>query len=179
MPSYEVIVVGLGAVGSAATWHLARLGTKVLGIDRYKPPHQFGSSTGETRLTWAAVGEGVEYSPLTGPLPRTIRPKNSHWPPLFDQKAAQVQKEVFRTIMLQRQRDNLFDGRRTLREVPRWTISLEEDRKTQASRSSVTKGAIRCPATIHCPPCRTCTQLMPLENPQQLGTFAFAKKKHA
>src|SRR5262249_56369364 len=43
MPSYEVIVVGLGAVGSAATWHLARLGTKVLGIDRYKPPHEFES----------------------------------------------------------------------------------------------------------------------------------------
>jgi sarcosine oxidase len=64
MPSYEVIVVGLGAVGSAATWHLARLGTKVLGIDRYKPPHEFGSSTGETRLTRAAVGEGVEYSAL-------------------------------------------------------------------------------------------------------------------
>jgi hypothetical protein len=64
MPSYEVIVVGLGAVGSAATWHLARLGTKVLGIDRYRPPHEFGSSTGETRLTRAAVGEGVEYSPL-------------------------------------------------------------------------------------------------------------------
>ena len=30
MPLYEVIVVGLGAVGSAATWHLARLGTKAL-----------------------------------------------------------------------------------------------------------------------------------------------------
>jgi sarcosine oxidase len=43
---------------------LARLGTKVLGIDRYKPPHEFGSSTGETRLTRVAVGEGVEYSPL-------------------------------------------------------------------------------------------------------------------
>jgi sarcosine oxidase len=69
MPSYEVIVVGLGAVGSAATWHLARLGTKVLGIDRYKPPHEFGSSTGETRLTRAAVGEGVEYSPLFKRLP--------------------------------------------------------------------------------------------------------------
>ena len=40
MPLYEVIVVGLGAVGSAATWHLARLGTKVLGIDRYEPPHE-------------------------------------------------------------------------------------------------------------------------------------------
>jgi glycine/D-amino acid oxidase-like deaminating enzyme len=53
MPLYEVIVVGLGAVGSAATWHLARLGTQVLGIDRYKPPHEFGSSTGETRLTRA------------------------------------------------------------------------------------------------------------------------------
>jgi sarcosine oxidase len=48
VPLYEVIVVGLGAVGSAATWHLARLGTKVLGIDRYKPPHEFGSSGGET-----------------------------------------------------------------------------------------------------------------------------------
>src|SRR6516162_2177087 len=36
MPLYEVIVVGLGAVGSAATWHLARLGTKVLGIDSYE-----------------------------------------------------------------------------------------------------------------------------------------------
>jgi sarcosine oxidase len=58
MPSYEVIVVGLGAVGSAAIRHLARLGTKVLGIDRYKPPHGFGSSAGETRLTRAAVGEG-------------------------------------------------------------------------------------------------------------------------
>ena len=64
MPLYEVIVVGLGAVGSAATWHLARLGTKVLGIDRYKPPHEFGSFTGETRLTRAAIDEGVEYSPL-------------------------------------------------------------------------------------------------------------------
>jgi len=64
MPLYEVIVVGLGAVGSAAIRHLARLGAKVLGIDRYKPPHEFGSSTGETRLTRAAVGEGVEYSPL-------------------------------------------------------------------------------------------------------------------
>jgi sarcosine oxidase len=64
MPLYEVIVVGLGAVGSAATWHLARLGTKVLGIDRYRPPHEFGSSSGETRLTRVAVGEGVEYSPL-------------------------------------------------------------------------------------------------------------------
>jgi hypothetical protein len=49
MPLYEVIVVGLGAVGSAATRHLARLGTKVLGIDRYKPPHQFvnGSPTSD------------------------------------------------------------------------------------------------------------------------------------
>src|SRR3974390_261493 len=72
MPSYEVIVVGLGAVGSAATWHLARLGTKVLGIDRYKPPHEFGSSTGETRLTRVAVGGGVEYSPLA-------RPSNKIW----------------------------------------------------------------------------------------------------
>ena len=62
--SFDVIVVGLGAVGSAAAYHLARMGAKVLGIDRFSPPHKFGSSHGDTRITRAAVGEGVEYSPL-------------------------------------------------------------------------------------------------------------------
>jgi FAD dependent oxidoreductase len=77
----EVIVVGLGAVGSAATWHLARLGTKVLGIDRYKPP-QFGSSTGETRLTRVAVGEGVEYSPLALRSNRDLAGDRNHDGPI-------------------------------------------------------------------------------------------------
>jgi len=64
MAKHDVIVVGLGAVGAAATCHLARRGAKVLGIDRFSPPHTHGSSHGDTRITRTAIGEGVEYSAL-------------------------------------------------------------------------------------------------------------------
>ncbi|MGJ4891474.1 N-methyl-L-tryptophan oxidase [Bradyrhizobium sp. HKCCYLRH3099] len=64
MPSFDVIVIGCGAVGSAALLHLARAEKRVLGIDRFQPPHVFGSTHGETRITRAAIGEGVDYTPL-------------------------------------------------------------------------------------------------------------------
>jgi sarcosine oxidase len=60
----DVIVIGQGAMGAAATWQLARRGARVLGIDRFAPPHDFGSSHGLTRITRLAVGEGAEYLPL-------------------------------------------------------------------------------------------------------------------
>ncbi|HEY2630387.1 MAG TPA: N-methyl-L-tryptophan oxidase [Usitatibacter sp.] len=60
----DVVVVGLGAVGSAATWQLAKRGVKVLGIDRHSPPHAMGSSHGDTRITRLAIGEGAQYTPL-------------------------------------------------------------------------------------------------------------------
>src|SRR4029453_17614533 len=56
------IVLGLGAMGAAATYQLARRGARVLGIDRYAPPHEFGSTHGDTRITRIACGEGPEYS---------------------------------------------------------------------------------------------------------------------
>jgi len=59
--SWDVIVVGVGAVGSAALYQLVRRGVKVLGIDRFSPPHNRGSSHGETRITRLALGEGAEY----------------------------------------------------------------------------------------------------------------------
>ena len=62
--SYDLIVVGLGAMGSAALYQAAKAGHNVLGIDRYAPPHEFGSSHAETRVTRLAVGEGPEYLPL-------------------------------------------------------------------------------------------------------------------
>jgi sarcosine oxidase len=61
---HDVIVVGLGAMGSATLWQLARRGVKVLGIDRYAPPHDRGSSHGHSRITRLAVGEGPEFVPL-------------------------------------------------------------------------------------------------------------------
>ena len=60
----DVIVVGLGAVGSALCHHLAAGGAKVVGIDRFRPPHDQGSSHGLTRITRLAVGEGAAFVPL-------------------------------------------------------------------------------------------------------------------
>jgi sarcosine oxidase len=60
----DLIVVGLGAMGSAVTLHLARRGLRVIGLDRFSPPHDHGSSHGETRITRLAIGEGTTYVPL-------------------------------------------------------------------------------------------------------------------
>jgi sarcosine oxidase len=60
----DFVVVGLGAMGSAVLYQLAKRGAKVIGIDRFVPPHQMGSSHGETRITRQAVGEGGSYAPL-------------------------------------------------------------------------------------------------------------------
>ena len=64
MQSFDTIVLGLGAMGSAALYHLARRGARVLGIDRFAPPHALGSSHGDTRITRLAIGEGERYTPL-------------------------------------------------------------------------------------------------------------------
>ena len=55
---YDAIVVGLGAAGSATLYQLAKRGARVLGIDRFSPPHAFGSSSGETRVTRKAIVTG-------------------------------------------------------------------------------------------------------------------------
>lgn len=62
--SFDVVVVGLGAVGSATLYQLSKRGISALGIDQFEPPHTFGSSHGETRITRLAVGEGEEYVAL-------------------------------------------------------------------------------------------------------------------
>jgi len=61
---YDVIVLGLGACGAATTYQLAKRGAKVLGIDQFAPPHPFGSTHGDTRVTRLAIGEGAHYTPL-------------------------------------------------------------------------------------------------------------------
>lgn len=61
---YDVIILGLGAMGSAAAYHLAARGRRVLGIDQFHPPHDRGSSHGETRMIRQAYGEGADYIPL-------------------------------------------------------------------------------------------------------------------
>ena len=60
----DVMVVGLGAMGSAAAYQLAKRGVSVIGIDRFSPPHVLGSTHGDTRITRHAIGEGDDYVPL-------------------------------------------------------------------------------------------------------------------
>src|SRR5919199_106560 len=62
--AYDIVVVGVGATGSAAVYHLAKTGKKVLAVDRFTPPHSFGSSHGESRIIREAYFESPLYVPL-------------------------------------------------------------------------------------------------------------------
>ena len=64
MQKFDTIVIGLGAMGSAALYQLGRRGARVAGFDKFSPPHDQGSSHGDTRITRLAIGEGEHYTPL-------------------------------------------------------------------------------------------------------------------
>jgi sarcosine oxidase len=64
MPVYDVIVLGCGAIGGATLAQLARRGKRVLGLDRFGPPHDRGSSHGRTRMIRQAYFEHPDYVPL-------------------------------------------------------------------------------------------------------------------
>ncbi len=61
---YDVIVVGLGAMGSATAYQLASRGARVLGIEAFTPAHELGSSGGLTRIIRLAYFEHPSYVPL-------------------------------------------------------------------------------------------------------------------
>ena len=62
--THDVIVVGIGGMGSAACWHLARRGLRVLGLERFDIPHAMGSSHGVTRIIRLPYYEDPAYVPL-------------------------------------------------------------------------------------------------------------------
>jgi sarcosine oxidase len=62
--AYDVIVLGLGGMGSAAAYHLAARGQRVLGLEQFSPPHDRGSSHGRTRVIRQAYFEHPAYVPL-------------------------------------------------------------------------------------------------------------------
>ncbi len=71
-PQWDVIVVGVGAMGSAAIWQLQRRGLRVLGIERFSRGHARGSSHGGSRIFRFAYFEHSDYVPL-------LRRADSHW----------------------------------------------------------------------------------------------------
>ncbi|MBL0024088.1 MAG: N-methyl-L-tryptophan oxidase [Saprospiraceae bacterium] len=61
---YDVIVIGVGSMGSSACYHLAKKGYKVLGLEQFDIPHEVGSHGGQSRIIRKAYGEASDYVPL-------------------------------------------------------------------------------------------------------------------
>lgn len=62
--TYDVIVVGVGGMGSAAAYHLAARGRRVLGLERFSAGHDRGSSHGRSRVIRQGYHEHPSYVPL-------------------------------------------------------------------------------------------------------------------
>ncbi|MEO1405554.1 MAG: N-methyl-L-tryptophan oxidase, partial [Pseudomonadota bacterium] len=62
--TFDVAVVGMGAMGAATLAALSKTGLRIIGIDQFSPPHDQGSSHGETRLLRTAYAEDKDYVPL-------------------------------------------------------------------------------------------------------------------
>ena len=62
--SFDVIVIGVGAMGSSACWHLGRRGARVLGLEQFDIPNSMGSSHGESRMIRLCYYEHPDYVPL-------------------------------------------------------------------------------------------------------------------
>ena len=61
---FDVIVIGVGSMGSSACYHLARRGYKVLGLEKFRIGHENGAHTGQSRIIRKAYFEAPEYVPL-------------------------------------------------------------------------------------------------------------------
>ena len=64
MPDYDAIVIGVGGMGSATVYHLAKRGWRVIGLERYGIPHEMGSSHGYSRMIRYTLQEHPNYVPL-------------------------------------------------------------------------------------------------------------------
>ncbi|MGE2714824.1 N-methyl-L-tryptophan oxidase [Mycolicibacterium litorale] len=83
--AYDVIVIGLGGMGSAAAYHLAARGQRVLGLEKFGPAHDKGSSHGGSRIIRQSYFEDPAYVPL---LLRAYE--------LWEQLATDSAREVYR-----------------------------------------------------------------------------------
>ncbi len=82
---FDVIVIGLGGMGSSAAYHLAKRGQRVLGLEKFTPAHDKGSSHGGSRIIRQSYFEDPAYVPL---LLRAYA--------LWDELAADSAREVYR-----------------------------------------------------------------------------------
>lgn len=124
----DVIVVGLGAMGGAAALALARRGARVIGLDRFAPPHGHGSSHGETRIIREAYFEHPLYVPL-------VRRALELWLALEEEWGAPLYRRTG-GLMIGHPEGGLLPGSRASAEahaVPHELLSGEEIRRRWAT----------------------------------------------
>ncbi len=80
---FDVIVIGVGSMGSATCYYLTKQGYNVLGLEQFDIPHELGSHAGQSRIIRKAYGEGSDYVPL---LERAYK----NWHSLESETGAQV-----------------------------------------------------------------------------------------
>jgi len=112
MKTFDVVVAGLGAMGSAALYQLSKTGQRVLGIDRFHPPHEFGSTHGETRITRSAIGEGEEFVPL-------VLKSNEIWDELEASTGRELRKKTGGLIFTSGEGGSVLHGKDILNETIR------------------------------------------------------------
>jgi sarcosine oxidase len=115
LSSYDVIVVGLGGMGSAAAYHLAARGQRVLGLEKFGPAHSHGASHGGSRIIRQSYFESPEYVPL---LLRSYD--------LFDRLAADAGRDVITLtggVMIGRPETRTVSG--SLASAEQWGLEHE------------------------------------------------------
>ena len=109
---YNTIVIGMGGMGSAAAYHLARRGQRVLGLEQYDVPHDQGSSHGYTRIIRMAYYEHPSYVML-------LRRAYELWREIEEQ----VGRAAAAHHRLDRRRRRRLAGSSRARCRPRWSTS--------------------------------------------------------
>lgn len=115
MPTYDVVVAGLGGFGSAAAAHLSARGVRVLGLDPRPGAHAEGSSHGETRIVRQVYFEGPTYVPL-------LRRTYELWAELADENGAPLLRRTG-GLFLGRPDTRVFRG--SLETAQHWDLEHE------------------------------------------------------
>ncbi len=100
--SYDVIVLGLGAMGSSAAYQLASRGARVLGIEAFGRAHELGSSGGKSRIIRLAYFEHADYVPL-------LQAAWAMWPQI-EREAGATLMQVTGGLYIGREGSDVLDG---------------------------------------------------------------------
>ncbi len=143
MPAtYDVIVIGLGAMGSSAVFHLASRGQRVLGLERHAIPHAHGSSHGFSRVIRLAYFEHPDYVPL-------LQRSYENW---FDLEKQSNQKILYQTGGLYMGAPDAEAISGSLRAMKQFNIPHQELTRTETMRrypvADREKGALKRLAAI-------------------------------